>query len=112
MNTDMQTMRLETVQSEGGNRWVFAFSVGAVSLLFLMAVSIAGWTVNTAYQSAHWQKREQAALTRQKELAEALSSSRSLQAALQYAEAQGFVASGAIGSITTSQPVAQNVVVR
>ncbi len=97
---------------EKNGRWVFVTSAGAISLLFLMAVSIAGWTVNTAYQSAHWQQREQVALTRQKELAETLSSSRSLQAALQYAQSEGFVTANTIGTINVTQPVAQNVLIR
>lgn len=103
---------MSTSQDEGSNRAVFAVSAGAISLLFLMAVSIAGWTVNTAYQSAHWQKREQAALTRQKELQESLSSSRSLQTALHYAQHEGFVTGTAVASLDSAQPVAQNIVVR
>ena len=97
---------------EQGSKWVFVTSVGVVSMLFLLAVSIAGWTVNTAYQSAHWQKREQAALTRQKELQEKLATSQSLQSALGYAQQEGFVAAGTVGTISVSQPVAQNVVIR
>lgn len=113
MTTDMQTLRTMSAQhGDGSNRAVFIASAGVISLLFLMAVSIAGWTVNTAYQSAHWQKREQAALTRQKELQESLSSSRSLQTALQYAKQEGFVTGTAVGSLDASQPVAQNVSVR
>jgi hypothetical protein len=112
MTLDAQTMRMSSVPTERSNRWVYAFSASSIALLFLTAVSIAGWTVNTAYQSAHWQKREQAALARQKELQESLSSSRSLQAALQYAETQGFVTGQVAGVLDASQPVAQNVIVR
>ena len=112
MNTDMYTMRTMQAPQEQGGRFMFATSVGVVSMLFLLAVSIAGWTVNTAYQSSHWQQREQVALKRQKELQEKLASSRSLQTALSYAEQEGFVATGTVGTLNVSQPVAQNVVIR
>lgn len=111
MSTDMYTTRLQPVEVEG-NRTVLAASVGAIVVLFLLAVSIAGWTVNIAYQSAHWQEREQIALKQQKELEEKLSQSGSLQAALDYAQTEGFVAGGTVGSLSTTQPVAQNVVIR
>jgi hypothetical protein len=108
----MHTMRTMQPSQEQSGKWVFATSVGLVSMLFLLAVSIAGWTVNTAYQSAHWQKREQAALTRQKELQEKLATSRSLQTALTFAQQEGFVTASTVGTLNVSQPMAQNVVIR
>ncbi len=105
----LQRHESESVKKRG---WMMAFSGAALVTLFLLAVSIAGWTVNTAYESVSLQKREQVALARQKELGEVLSSAQSLQAALDYAQKEGFVASDTIAVLDASQPVAQNVVVR
>lgn len=87
-------------------------SAGVIAGLFLLAVTIAGWTVHTAYRSAHWQQREATALAREKELREELSQAKSLKVALSYAQQHGFEAGQIAGVIDAAQPVAQNISVR
>ncbi len=93
--------------------WLFmtALAVGITSL-FLLAVFVAGWTVNTAYHSAHLQQREKAALARQKVLQEQLAQANSLNTVLEYAHKEGFQPTVIAGTLEVTTPVAANTVVR
>lgn len=93
--------------------WGMYFGVGALVIaLFLCAVMVAGWTVNTAYRSAHLQQRERVARERQKILQEQLAQASSLNVVLTYAEEKGFKPAAVAGALEVTTPVADGGLVR
>lgn len=78
-----------------------------LSGLFIGAVLAAGSTVSSSYQSALLDQRAKHALEQQRILKEELARAQSLQPVVRYAQAQGYVRTGALSSLKLTPPLAQ-----
>lgn len=114
MNTLYATMPVTTPEvAVPARSWMFVMGLGVgITTLFLLAVFVAGWTVNTAYHSAHLQQREKAALAQQKVLQEQLAQANSLSSVLEYAQQEGFEPAKIAGTLEVTTPVAANTLAR